>query len=222
LVSGQRERVSVCWSLGHLGGKTSPFGQRVWPVLLEPNCDLVDRAAMIVTLLIASLLADGGQSTDRSTPEWISCAPITAARAWPTDEAAAFGIEQYAFSLEWMTLAEAHRRAGHQEAPASAASDIPAYVVIGDADIFVRMINVSIRVPGIWAVRRAINRSAGQRFSIVSHDHQTGATLSIYPDEEVFLLYVPLAQPDADDINALIVRGVCDVTWSTILDQEDD
>ncbi|GJL97780.1 MAG: hypothetical protein DHS20C06_15970 [Hyphobacterium sp.] len=183
---------------------------------------MVDRAVMNFILLMASLLADGGQTTDRPTSEWISCTPLTAVHAWPTDEDAVPHLGRYAFSLTWVTLADAQRRAGHPESVGAPAGDIPAYVVDGEADVFARMVNVSVRDPGIWAVRRATNHNSAQHFSIVSHDYQTGAALTIYPDEEKFLLYVPLAQLDADDINALIVRGVCDVAWPTSIDQDDD
>jgi len=170
---------------------------------------------MIAMLLSLALLAD--DMADRRVAESISCTPESATLVPSTDDegttAPEIEIEPFAFSLEWMPMTDAYRRAGHSEAIIASMGDVSVFVVEGEADFFVRMISVSNREPVMWGVRRASDYNIGMRFSLVSHDYQTGATLTIYPDDAAFQLFVPQARLGEHEIRALVVRGSCNVDW---------
>ena len=170
---------------------------------------------MIAILLSLALHAE--EFADRRVAESISCQPVSAIIASPTDEGWAteheVEIEHFAFSLEWMPMSDAYRRAGYPEEIAASMGDASVFVVAGEAEVFARMTSVSNRDPVMWAVLRAADHNMGMPFSLISHDYQTGATLTIYPDDAAFQLYVPQARLGEGEFRALVVRGDCNVDW---------
>jgi hypothetical protein len=121
--------------------------------------------------------------------------------------------DQLAFSLRWTTRAEA---LGFPEYPDELAEVYQERVLaaFGDAPAFQGIVLMIGDGQFDWPLRRQIAARADRRLSLAGHRLETGATLTVYPDDGEFLLTVPQDARDESGIGVLIVRGTCEFVWS--------
>ncbi|QNL19961.1 hypothetical protein HXX25_11860 [Hyphobacterium sp. CCMP332] len=162
----------------------------------------------MLSLLLAALVSTDPPFDVHRVAESAVCVPVSS-----TSVAPGGALDQFAFSLQWTTRAEALAFPDYPDELAAVYQE-RVFAAFGESPLFRGLVLVTGEIPHQWPLQRHIDASAGRRFSLAGHQLANGATLTVYPDEGEFLLTAPQDARDEPEIGVLIVRGTCEFFWS--------